>query len=307
MRITNNTMMERAMRDIGANKTRIANAQRDITTGVRIHRGSDAPTLAARAASLRQQQATNATYAENVASARDFLLNTDEALTKLNDALLAIRSIAIQGASGHLQQADKAVLASQLAELREVVRTVGNTKDAEGRYVFGGLKTQTEPFPQADVTLGPNDVGSMAVDVALGSSMTYNVTGVSVYGDTTAAPTPPSLYGPHIFGTIDELSSFLTGGTNDRSITDTSLLKLDAHLDGLTAKRTEVGTRIQRLDLARDRYDEMALTLEGLLQDTEGTDIAQASLQLNQHEAAFQASLSVAARALPLSLVDFLR
>lgn len=307
MRISNNTMMERAMRDIGANKVRIANAQRDITTGVRIHRGSDAPTQAARAASLRQQMATNATYGENVGAARDFLLNTDEALTKLNDALLQIRGIALQGASGHLQQSDKDVLATQLAELREVVRNVGNTKDAEGRYVFGGLKTQTEPFPQADVTLGPNDVGTMAVDVAQGSTMTYNVTGVSVYGDTSAAPIPPSNFGPHVFGTIDELSQFLTSGTNNRDITDLSLAKLDAHLDGLTATRTNVGTRIQRLDLARDRYEELGLQLEGLLKDTEGTDIAEASLRLNQHEAAFQASLSVAARALPLSLVDFLR
>lgn len=307
MRISNNTMMDRAMRDINANKVRVANVQRDITTGKRIHRGSDDPTSAARASSLRKQLAVNATYAENVDRARDFLLNSDSALTKLNDALLSIRNIAIKGASGHLQQSEKNVLATELAELREVVRMVGNTTDAQGRYLFGGLKTQTEPFPQLDVTLGPNDGGTMAVEVAQGSTLTYNVTGVAVFGDLLAPPDPPSNFGPHLFGTIDELSTFLTAGTNSRDITDIALAKLDSHIDTLSAVRTDVGTRVQRLDLAKTRYEDMSMTLDGMLTDTEGTDIAEASLKLNQFEAAFRASLSVGARALPLSLVDFLR
>ena len=44
MRISNNTMINRSLRDINANKVRVANAERDISTGVRIHRGSDDPT-----------------------------------------------------------------------------------------------------------------------------------------------------------------------------------------------------------------------------------------------------------------------
>ncbi len=307
MRISNNTMIEHAMRDIGANKVRVANVQRDITTGVRIHRGSDDPTSAARAAALRQQLAVNGTYAENIDRAGDFLMNTDEALTKLNDAMVRIRNLALQGASGHLQQSDKEVIAREVTELRELIRTVGNTKDAQGRYLFGGLKTQTEPLPAADVTLGPNDAGTMSVEVAQGSTMTYNVTGFQVFGDLLAPAVAPSNFPPNVFGTLDELASFLNGGTNDRSITDTSLARIDAHIDSLSALRTEVGARIQRLDLAKIRYEDMNMTLDGLLQDTEATDIADASLRLNQYEAAFRASLSVGARALPLSLVDFLR
>ena len=105
MRISNNTMIERAMRDINANKARMANVQRDITTGKRIHRGSDDPTTAARAAALRQQSAVNATYAENVDRATDYLMNTDAALTKLNDVLVRVRNVALQGASGQPVQA----------------------------------------------------------------------------------------------------------------------------------------------------------------------------------------------------------
>lgn len=307
MRISNNTMIERAMRDINANKARVANVQRDITTGVRIHRGSDDPTTAARAAALRQQRAVNATYAENVDRATDFLMNTDAALTKLNDALVRVRNLAIQGASGHLQQSDKEVLAGEVTELREIIRVLGNARDAEGRYLFGGLKTQTEPFPALDVTLGPNDAGTMTVEVAQGSTITYNVTGVQVFGDLLAPPDPPSNFPPTLYGTLDELASFLNAGTNDRSITDTSLAKIEAHLTSLAQIRTDVGSRIQRLDLAKFRYEDLQLQLDGMLQEAEATDIADASLRLNQYEAAFRASLSVGARALPLSLVDFLR
>jgi flagellar hook-associated protein 3 FlgL len=307
MRIGNNTMMERAMMDINANKVRMANTQRDISTGKRIHRGSDAPTAAARAAALRQTMAANASYAENVDRAREFLANTDSALTQLNDVLLRVRNIAINGASGHLQQSDKQVLATEVGELRELARMIGNTKDPQGRYLFGGLKTQTEPFPAADVTLGPNDAGTMAVEVAEGSTMTYNVTGVAVFGDTAIPATPPDLFPPSLYGMLDELASFLQAGTNDRSISDISLAKIDTQIDTLTRIRTDVGTRIQRLDIAKTRYEEMDLQLDGMLQDTEATDIVEASLRLNQYESAFQAALSVGARALPMSLVDFLR
>lgn len=301
MRISNNTMIDRALRDINANKVRVANTERDISTGVRIHRGSDDPTGAARANVLRKSMSENQTFADNVDSSRQFLTQTDAAMTQLNDAMLRVRSIALSGASGHLQQSDKNVLADEVSQLREAIRAIGNTQSADGRYLFGGLKTQTEPFPALDVTLGPNDVGTMAVEIAPGSMMTYNVTGVQVFGDTT----PPD--DTNLFASLDELEGFLRAGTNNRDITDISLAKIDAHMDGLNALRTNVGTRVQRLDLAAVRYQDLALTLDGLLQDTEATNIPTASLHLNQYDAALKASLAVGARALPLSLVDFLR
>lgn len=301
MRIGNNTMVERTLRDLTANKLRLAATQRDISTGKRIHRGADDPTSAARAHVLRQKLATNDTYAQNVKASTDFLKSTEEAMNQLHDVMLRLRTLAIQGSSGNLQQSDKAVLASEVDQLREVVRTIGNTKDGTGRYVFGGLKTGTEPFPGTDVTLGPNDAGLMMVEVAQGSMMTYNVTGVSVFGDTT----PPN--DTHIFQSIDELASLLRAGTNTTEISDISLAKIDEHLDNLNALRTDIGSRVERLDLSTTRYEDLKLSLEGMLQDTEGTDIATASLRLNQYESAFQASLAVGARALPLSLVDFLR
>ena len=301
MRISNNTMVERTMRDINANKARMAATQNDISTGKRIHRGADDPTGAARAQVLRQKMAANETYETNVDASTDFLKSTDEAMTQLHDVMLRIRTLAIQGSSGNLQQSEKAVLAGEVDQLREVVRTIGNTQDGTERYVFGGLKTNVEPFPGIDVTLGPNDVGTMQVEVAQGSMMTYNVTGVSVFGDTT----PPN--DTHLFQTLDELSSLLRAGSNTTEISDISLAKIDEHLESLNAIRTDVGSRVERLDLAKTRYEDLKLSLDAMLDDTEGTDIVTASLRLNQYESAFQASLSVGARALPLSLVDFLR
>ena len=305
MRIGNHTMVDRALRDLSLNKVRVANVQRDITTGKRIHRGADDPTAAARAHALRETLANNQTYAGNVDAARDFLATTDEALGRYHDALLKIRSIAVQGASGTLQQSDKQVLSTQLKEMREIVRLAGNSRTADGRYVFGGLKTasqsQTEPYPAADVTLGANEAGLMQVEVAQGSTMTYNVTGVAAFGDTT----PPN--DTHVFAISDELDQFLTNGTNNRDITDTSLAKIDTQLDTVTRLRTDVGSRVQRLDLMKTRYEDFQVELEGMLEDTEGTDIAQASLRLNQYDAAFKSALAVGARALPMSLVDFLR
>jgi flagellar hook-associated protein 3 FlgL len=68
-----------------------------------------------------------------------------------------------------------------------------------------------------------------------------------------------------------------------------------------------LGGLTNRLDLAQQRFAEVNTDLETLLNQTESTDIASASLKMNQNSATFQAALAVGAKAIPLSLVDFLR
>lgn len=300
MRITNNMMVDRSLSNINANLNRLDKVQRDISTGKRIHRPSDDPTANARAMVLRTNMAQNEQYAKNIQAVDNFLSVTDSAIGQITTSVLRARQLAVQGANGHLRDEDRQAIINEVRQIQEELRALGNTQ-VNGRYIFGGLKTQTEPLP-ADVTFGPNDTGKLEVEVGPGLKIQYNVTAVELFGDTTAAePTQ------HLFGLLDEFVDLLDDGTSTPEISQYTIAGLDGWLTRIKDLRTEVGGKVNRLELAESRISEINLSLEGLLTDTEGTDIPTASLKLNQYEATFQAALSVGARSIPLSLVDFLR
>jgi flagellar hook-associated protein 3 FlgL len=317
MRITNNMMMNQSLRDMNANLTKLDRTQRDISTGKRIHRPSDDPTALARAQVLRTSIAQNAQFKKNAENAESFLKMTDSTLGQAGDALQRLRQLAVQAASGNLRQQDRDAIYNEVQQIRDEVKALGNTQ-LNGRYIFGGLKTDqvvypNDAFPPAGsgVTLSPNDNGSLVTEVAPNITMTYNVTGPRVFGDTT----PPST--THVFQVIDDFMGYLKGtlappagsgiGSSNRAISELTIRDLDSWLKNVNQVRTEVGGKLNRLDLAKSRMEEANTSMDSLLQETEDTDIAKASMELNSTQATYQAALSVGARALPLSLVDFLR
>jgi flagellar hook-associated protein 3 FlgL len=317
MRITNNMMMNQSLRDMNANLTKLDRTQRDISTGKRIHRPSDDPTALARAQVLRTSIAQNAQFKKNAENAESFLKMTDSTLGQAGDALQRLRQLAVQAASGNLRQQDRDAIYNEVKQIRDEVKALGNTQ-LNGRYIFGGIKTDqvvypNDAFPPAGsgVTLSPNDNGSLVTEVAPNITMTYNVTGPRVFGDTT----PPS--NNHVFQVIDDFMGYLNGtlappagsgiGSSNRAISELTIRDLDSWLKNVNQVRTEVGGKLNRLDLAKSRMEEANTSMDSLLQETEDTDIAKASMELNSTQATYQAALSVGARALPLSLVDFLR
>lgn len=298
-RVTNNNAIDRTMRDLSASGFRRDRVQAQISSGKRILKPHDDPTGNARGMVLRTQLAQNDQYLKNIQSARSWVQTTDSTMGTYIDILQRLRTLTVQGASGNLTNQDRAAITSEVNQIREEIRALGNTQ-LNGRYLFGGIKTDQEVFP-TDVTLGPNDAGQLQVEISAGVTVPYNVRGTDLFGNTT----PPNTV--HIFDAIDELVGFLGQATQTTDISDTSLSRLDAFLDIAKAQRTNLGGLMNRLDLTESRFADISTSLDNLRRETEDTDVAKASLLLNQNEATFQAALAVGAKAIPLSLVDFLR
>ncbi len=301
MRITSQMMVSRSLRDVAQNLNRLGSVQRDLSTGRRIHRPSDDPASAARAETIKTNLAQQAQYAKNIQAAGETLALTDTTLGSVTDTMMRLRQLAVQGSNGGLLQADREALKREVLEVKESLRNLGNTQ-ANGRYLFGGVKTQTEPYP-SDVTLSPADTGRLTLEIGPELVLDYNVTGEAVFG-STAAPLSAT---NSLFGVIDEFVGFLETGTSSQVVSNVSLKKISDWMDRIGAVRAEVGSKQNRLSFAQARLEDLQANLETTLDEIQNTDIAQASVRLNQYEAAFRASLAVGGRAIPMSLVDFLR
>ncbi|HEY9720664.1 MAG TPA: flagellar hook-associated protein FlgL [Oscillatoriaceae cyanobacterium] len=300
MRISNNYMMAQSLVDLNNNQVRIDQTQEDISTGVRIHLPQDDPTANARAMVLNENLSQNAQYQTNIDNAKNYLSVTDSTMNSVLNVMQQLRDLAVRGQNGDLEQPDRDAINQQVLQLKSQLIDLGNTQ-VQGRFIFGGIKTQDQPYPPTDVTLSPNDTGALTTEVGQGITVQYNVTGVSVFGDTT----PPDT--TSVFAMIDQFSGYLESGTNTTDISDSTLPQMDQFITSMSEARTQVGGTLARLDTANSRLSDEKINLQSLLNDTQSTDIAKATLDLNQSQAAYQAALAVAARALPLSLVDYLK
>lgn len=297
-RVTTSLQIDRSIYDINAANQRLDNVQNDLSTGKRIHRPSDDPTANARAMVMKTTIAENKQYLSNIQSAHGFVQATDTAITSYVSSLQRLRQLAVQGANGSLDANAKAAIATEANQIREEIRTVANTQ-YNGRYIFGGIKTDQQPFP-TDVTLAPGDQGALHVDIAPGITMQYNVNSVQLFGDTVNGTN-------NIFSVIDNFTNLLSQNTSSPDVSQQTIQDIDNWMNQVGNNRTTVGGWQNRLDMGTQHLTDANTSLQNLLGNVEDTNIADASLQMNQSQATLQAALEVGSKAMPLTLVDFLK
>ena len=148
---------------------------------------------------------------------------------------------------------------------------------------------------------------SELIEYKVGDSQTLsvNITGERIFGaevDTNADGNPDM---PKLFADIDKLLAALDAGDNEAA--SSSLEDMDNQLKTLLQVRGEVGAKVNMIDIMSERITDVGINLKELLSKTKDTDVAETQIQLITAEAVYKASLSVTARIIQPTLVDFLR
>lgn len=167
----------------------------------------------------------------------------------------------------------------------------------------------------ADQIYQNNGPQSIKYNIGYGSQITVNIEGQNVIGEGN---------GSNLFDTIDLLLLGLDGETSYKTaeittdpttvIVQTNELDLDAVLTGLNqeldrvlTERSFLGARMSYLDMTKDRLSNDVITYTKLLSTSEDVDAAEASIELSTSQYVYEASLSVGAKVISKSLVDYLR
>jgi flagellar hook-associated protein 3 FlgL len=83
--------------------------------------------------------------------------------------------------------------------------------------------------------------------------------------------------------------------------------RLDKTMDNLSAERSELGARYNRLEMIDDRIGQQEVMANRVLSDNEDADIERVITDLKTQESVHRAALGVGARILQPTLLDFLR
>ena len=295
-RVTQTMMSHSALAGLQTSLRRVSDAQEQLSTGRIINRPSDDPIGAASAMKLRSSKAEQAQYARNADDGVAWLNQIDGALGSAGDQLRRARDLALQGANtGALGQTARDALAVEVDQIRQGLVSVANTTYLN-RPVFNGVDAGKAAYDGSTKPVTWNGTpGDVIRRVGVGVDIAVNVNGPEAFGQQ----------GDTVFDHLDALATALK--TNDTDGINQAIDVLRTDGDRISSARADVGTRTNRIELAKSQAEDAGLTLSSSISEVENTDLAKATVDLQLQQVAYQAALAATAKVMQPSLQDFLR
>lgn len=297
-RVTHQTMMRTAQANLQTNASQLAKLQDQASSRTKLTRPSDDPTAAADSLRVRAQQRAADQYQRNISDGTGWLATVDSALSASTDLMHRARDLTVRGANdGSLSPAAKEAIAVELESIRANLLSQANTS-YQGRSVFAGNSDAGAAFvPDAvdPALLVHTGAGAGTVERRISEDATIRVDedGAAVFGD-----------GPDsVFALLGQIANDLRTGTNVGG----RLAEIDVRMKAIIGQHAIVGSRHAQIMRAEGTNMDRIGALEARRSGVEDVDLGQVILDLKLQEINYQAALAVTARALPPTLMDFLR
>jgi len=325
-RVSENQSVRGLVSFVAENKRRVNEFSNQLTTGVKVSRPGDS--IDAGVISRYQQQIGRIeSYSNTIAQAKSYLTFQDEVVSQANDILVRAKEVAQQGANETLDATARGHLAEEIFQIRDQMAALANSS-YQGKYVWGGSDDDDPPFDQLSYTepATGNANKRYVFDAEPGTS---NSKSIKVTDDISVALNSP---GQKIFGAsievLERLSRALAGysttpasGTPDGGgsaftfptdyHTQTQEIKkcidlLNTARDrDLIPERVSIGGRLRRMETGEALLELSKNSAQEVLNRIQNADETEAAANLQQAQTALQASYSVTAKVLRLTILDY--
>ncbi len=293
MRITNQMLGQNLMLNLTTVQDKLNTDQNQLSSGHRIFLPSDDPVGIESALRIESTLTAVHSWRANADQGLSFLQTTDGALNNVMTMLQRARELAVQGASDTIGAQGRADIAKEAQQILEQTGVVANTKFGS-KYLFGGTNTN-QPWDAATSTWNGNS-GAINYEIGSQSFVQINTDGQQLFQPTS---------GQGVFQTLQNFVSHLNN--NQQDLISQDIGALDSQLQNVMAVRSEVGARSNRMQTIQTQLDAMNTELTRNLSKIQDVDVSKVVIDLNNQENVYRAALSVGARIIQPSLVDFMR
>lgn len=332
MRITNNMMSNQFLTGYQSSLSRMADVQTKISTSKEINKPSDNPVGAARSLNYSTAKNTNSLFSQNATDAISWMTSSDSAMQSIITTMTSIKTSVTSAIAGSTNSTYDAIAQSVDQAIKQIV-SLGNTQVGD-RYIFGGQADNAAPFTLSSdgtsITYNGTYDGQIDPDTGLSVANAGTITMQVSPGASTSSKDKVNVDGQDLFGTVDAsgspqilkdllaikryLSEVKTGAadtaTGVTSVTTDTLTNalgtLTSDMDKIITAQTAVGARQSAYTTIQARLTADSLTIESDRSANEDLDIAKATIDLQTAENVYNSLLSVGAKVLPKSLVDYL-
>jgi len=145
---------------------------------------------------------------------------------------------------------------------------------------------------------------AFAVNIGKDTSIAVGKNGEEIFGADEFNWDDPQAGKGNIFKTLLDLKKYLQG--NNVAGIQGTLQKLDDHLETIRAHISETGAKSLHLSMRESIIQDLNLTYTERASQLEDADLAEAVMNLQSRQLAYQAALSSSSRVMQLSLVNYL-
>ncbi|MFG3431265.1 MULTISPECIES: flagellar hook-associated protein FlgL [Lysinibacillus] len=307
MRVTQSMLSSNMLRNLNTSYSKMSKYQNMLDSGSKISRPSDDPVVAVKGMGYRIDLDKNQQYQRNIREANTWLDSTDESLDQVGAALKRVKELIIQAATDTTTTDDRQKINAEMQQIKEQLRDIANTKVGEN-YIFSGTHTN---LPLYTDSTGPQNPaitpagGQKTIDINVfdGISMNINTPGADLFND--------------IDGFMTNVNTLLQNGATATEIGNTLGLQttsggttipgLDGVYESTLTVRADVGARQNRVELMENRLGIQEVNVTKQLSVNEDTDYAKTITDMITQDSIHQAALSVGAKIIQQTLVDFIR
>jgi flagellar hook-associated protein 3 FlgL len=310
MRVTTKMLTSSLLNNVNNNLGKLQEYENQLSSNVKVDKASDDPVAAAKILKAKSALKSQDQYSTNMEYASGLLETVDGALASVDDVLLRARTITVSGSTGTTTTDSMQALADEVDGLIGELVQVANT-DYNGSYVFAGGETSAAPFTtdnssnistvQFISSADPLDeTYSQKVEIASGVTIDISAGRTTFHTGTDGQDDINS-----VFQTMIKLRDSLKAG--DQAAVSALLKDIDAQTDNVISERAVVGAKSNRIELAQNRAETYNISLTTLISTLGDADYAEASVLYSSQQAVYEASLSVGAKIIQPSLLDFLK
>ncbi len=197
LQIQSNTTLNNILKDYQS----VFKVQNQMATGQRVNNPSDDPLATNEGMRLDSMISKVTQYNRNIITGQSFLGLSDGVINNMNTLLTQAKALTIASAgetSTHeMRQANAVEIQSTLSE----IISLANSEEA-GRYLFGGTKTQEEPYQVigSRYVYYKGNEEDIKIQVDSATYMPINTTGEDVFGSMTSTLTSKDLSPDVTFG-----------------------------------------------------------------------------------------------------------
>jgi len=309
VRVTQSMLSTNMLRNLNSSYSKMSKYQDMLTSSRKFARPSDDPVAAVKGMNYRVQLDKVQQFQRNTNEAEGWLDTTDASLDQVGNTLNRVKELIVQAANDTNTSDDRKKIKQEIDQIREQIMDVGNTQ-LGGNFIFSGTKTQTAPFIDNGngqkilntALVSPAKEGKIEVEVFDGINLTINTTGA------------PDMFN-EIAGFLEDVSDELDKTNSSGQVIGDFLGGLangtDPTLANMQSKildaRADVGARMNRLELMKNRLDIQEINTTKQKSLNEDTDYAETITHMATQESIHQAALSVGAKIIQQTLVDFMR
>jgi flagellar hook-associated protein 3 FlgL len=191
MRISTGQLYDRSIKAVLDNQGDLSDVQSQLSSGKKILRPSDDPVGAAQVIRLTEEVDLIAQYKRNSNILTNSLEQEETVLSSINTAVNRARTLMVQAGNGVLNRDDRSAISIEMAQIRDQVFDLMNTRNAGGEYIFAGYQSESPAFELNQSATGnkytfAGDSGASEIKISNTVSIQMNNSGKEVFEDVLA-------------------------------------------------------------------------------------------------------------------------